>query len=459
MTSYANRSFWIDEYGSYTANEPLKEDCQVDIAIVGGGYTGLSTAYHLRTSDTSANVAVLESEMIGYGASGRNGGWVIPQFGIDPFMVKGVYGLEKAKQAVDYALDSLHYVEKLVGDLNLDCDFRMTGLLKLAIGKKGVSLLEKFKKQSEDMGHGDQVLWMDRDAIAQELDCRMVDAAIYEKEMAVIQPCKLVREWKRVAQDAGAKIYENTPAVSIDRSGNKILIKTPRGRVIADKIVLATNGYTHLLGGEIGKQVKRDQMPMTPVLHVTEKLSAEQWERAVSKSYQCPMHTAFGLYHGYTPTSDGRLVLWYFKNVQTSANNLMRPYEYDIDSRELAMKHLPAILPALDGVKIEQTWGGPMSVTMDLVPHLGYIGRDKRVILSSGCAGHGVSMSMLNGRTISELLLDQNTERTDLWFVKRKTRSWLPVGLGTLGVKGFVAAMRLEHRMDLKKTSLASIDD
>ncbi|MCU7890930.1 MAG: FAD-binding oxidoreductase [Candidatus Thiodiazotropha sp. (ex Ustalcina ferruginea)] len=298
---------------------------------------------------------------------------------------------------------------------------------------------------------------MDQSAVEQQLDCNMVNAGLYERNIAVMQPCKLVREWKRLATEVGADIYENTPAVRMDRDGDKVVIKTPRGTITADRIVLATNGYSHLLGGGIGKEVKRDQMPMIPVMHVTEKLTPDQWQRAVSRSWLCPLHTAFGLYHGYTPTADGRLVMWYFKDIQTSANKEIRPYEYDVENREEALKHLRAILPGLEGVRIQQTWGGPLSVTMDLVPHLGFVGNDDRVILSSGCAGHGVSMGMLNGRTIAELLLDQDTDNSRLWFVTRKKRSWPPAGLAPLGVRAFVGAMRLEHRMDIKKSALSEI--
>ena len=459
MTPYANRAYWIDAYGDYTPNPPLRSDAQVDVAVIGGGYVGLSTAWHLRRMDAATSVAVLESEVIGYGASGRNGGWIIPQFGIDPLMVRAIYGREKAQRAIDYCDESYAYIRQIIQEQNFDCDYRESGILKLAIGQNGVKLIEKFKEQSEETGHGEHLKWLDGAAIRQELECEMVDAALYESNVATMQPCKLNREWKRIAGEAGATVYEDTPAVSMDRSGDKIVIKTPRGTLTADRLVLATNGFSHQLGGEIGRQVRRDQMPMTPVLHVTEPLSEERWQRVVSRTWQCPMETSFGLYHGYTPTPDRRLVFWYFQNVQTSAADYMRPYEYDVDNRELAIKHLSAILPGLEGVKVAQTWGGPMSVTVDMVPHLGFLGRDTRVALSTGCSGHGVSTAMLHGKTLAELLLGKDTERTNQWFVTRPKWRWPGAGLATLGVKGFVGYMRLEHRMALKKTPLPRLHE
>jgi glycine/D-amino acid oxidase-like deaminating enzyme len=127
-------------------------------------------------------------------------------------------------------------------------------------------------------------------------------------------------------------------------------------------------------------------------------------------------------------------------------------------NRDVCLKHFEAIFPVLKGLRIEQTWGGPVSMTMDMIPHVGFID-DGRVLLASGCQAHGVALGQQNGRTITELLMGQETERTETWFVKRKSRKWLPFGLGGLGFRGVIGAMKMEDRMAIRKSPLAQLEN
>jgi len=457
MTQFANRSFWLDNAGEYDSNSPLKEDISVDVAIVGGGFTGLSTAYNLRKMDADTTVVLLEGEIIGFGASGRNGGWIIPQFGADPYMVPSIYGIEKYKQAQKYLEDGFEYIARMVEEYKMDCDYRQTGVMKLALGPGTVPLLKKFAKQADKLGMGDHIKWLDKTTIQAEFDSPVIEAGIYEPNLALYHPVKMVREWKRIAEEVGAVIYENTPAITIDRTAGKVEIVTPRGTITANKVVLATNAYSHLQGGSVGKEVKRDQMPAFPILHITEQLTDEQWESVVSKSYQCPVETTLNLYHGYTPTADRRVILWYFQNIDVSTNEAMEPHEQNPENAKIVKRHWEAIFPTLKDVRFAQSWGGPVSMTADMVPHLGYVG-DERVILSSGCLGHGVCGGMYNGITIAEMLLGKTTERTEMWFIKRKPMKWPVAPLGAWGFKSVVKYMKWEDRGIMKKTPLADID-
>ncbi len=455
MTHFANRSFWIDQFGEYQANAPLKNDIKVDVAVVGGGLCGLSTAYNLCQEDAALNVALLESEVVGFGASGRYAGWLMTKMGADPYMIRSIFGLEKAKAAQHYGEEALEYSRRMIEENNIDCDFRMTGLMKVAFDKKLVPKLEKFQKHCDELGMKGNT-WLNQTQLQNQFDSPMAHAAIHEPDMGRVNPCKLVRGWKTLAEQAGADIYENTPAISIDRVEGGVSIKTPRGTVFANKVVLATNAYSHLLGGEVGQLVKRDQLPSFPIMHVTEKLSSEQWQRVVSKQYECPIESTLNLYHGYTPTADGRLVLFYFKGMQSNRLDLMRDNTYNMKNRADVLNHFEVLFPALKGVRVKQTWSGPISFTMDLVPHIGFMG-DERVLISSGCAGHGAATAQQHGRTLSDLILNKDTQRSEFWMVKRKPLKWLPLSLGAMGFKAVSGLMAMEDKSALKKTLLQGL--
>ena len=134
MTQFSHRSFWIDSYGQYSPNAPLREDIDVDVAIIGGGVTGLSTAYNLRQQDSACRVVVLEGEIIGFGASGRNAGWMMNQFGSDASMVRTLYGRERTRQAIQYCQDGVDYASQMIAEHQMDCDFKRSGLMKIALG-------------------------------------------------------------------------------------------------------------------------------------------------------------------------------------------------------------------------------------------------------------------------------------------------------------------------------------
>ena len=134
----------------------------------------------------------------------------------------------------------------------------------------------------------------------------------------------------------------------------------------------------------------------------------------------------------------------------------MRPYDYNLENRDLTQRHFETLFPSLRGIRIAQTWGGAISFTMDMIPHIGFVG-DERVLISNGCAGHGAALAQLNGRTLAELIQDKDTERTRFWMVKRKPLKWPPQPLGAIGLKSIVGLMKLEDRLAIRNTPLNAV--
>lgn len=450
MTSFSNRSFWIDDYGHYDANPPLTEDLSVDVAVIGGGFQGLSSAWHLRRDDQSTSVALLEAEVVGYGASGRSGGWVMTQFGLDQLMVKSIYGKQRALEAYEYCSRAVDYTQELIRDHQMDSDYSHPGVMRVALDDEWVGTLEYLKKLYEDFGVGEEMTWLEGAALAEEYQNPNFKAAIYEPNMGLLNPCKHVREWKRLACEAGALVFENTPAISIDWNGSRIVIKTPRGTVRAERLVLATNAYTHLLTGGVVNPLKRDQAPLFARAIVTERLSEQQW-KSVGWGRRNAIESTLGLFHWFRPTADGRIIFYNAYYMDFARGNEMN-LDYDPVGIDVSVRHFKQIFPTLKDVKIAQAWGGPISATADMVPHLGFLDKGERVVYSTGCWGHGVATSHLHGRTTADLLSGKRSELTDTWFVNRKPFKWPPKPFDNIGRKTFVEYYRWMDRRAAKNT-------
>ena len=450
MPQFANRSFWLDNYGNYLPNSPLQGDINVDVVIVGGGFCGLSSAWHLRKADGATAVAVIEAEIVGFGASGRAGGWIMSQFGLDQLSVKEKYGQERALQAYQYGSRALKYTRELIDTHQMDCDYRHPGVMRIAFDDNTVNTLEQLQSLYEEFHGAGETEWLDESALQSEYNNENFKAAIFEPEMGLLDPCKQVREWKRLATEAGVEVFENTPAVSIDRDGKSIRITTPRGTIKAERLVLATNAYSHLLEGTVGRSMRRDQAPLFARAIVTEPLSDEQWSR-VGWSRRCGIETTLGLFHWFSPTVDGRIVFYNAYYMDFPNGNDMH-MDYDATGNTVSVRHFRQLFPALKDLGIAQAWGGPLSATADKVPHLGFLGGDERIVYSTGCWGHGLALHHLNGETIADLLTGQSSDLTRTWFVNRDTRRWPVAPFDYIGKKAFLEYYRWLDRRAARAT-------
>jgi len=433
--NFREKSYWLSTK-DYTPNPPLSGDVDVDVAIVGGGFTGLSTAYHLKKAEPSLSVALLESEVIGFGASGRNGGFNMTLFGLTMALTALRFGRNKAKEAHHYMERAVDTLRDLVSELEIDCDYEHPGFLRVATS-------EKYKKRilhemeiahSLDIG---EIEWIEKDEVQSQVASPMYLGAWWEPRCGIINPAKLSWGWKDVIQPMGVDVYENTPVASVGRESGKVQLTAPGGKVRADKVVLATNAYSHFI-----PQIKWKQAPVWTHIVLTEPLSPRQMDEIGWKNRQ-GIEDARNLVHYYRLTADNRLLmggrdisLSYGKNMDKDDNDkVYAGLEQDV--REL--------FPPLTDVKFTHRWGGPVSITVDMTPAIGQIG-DKDIVYSLGCIGHGVSMTHLNGKTVSEMILEKKTDLTDVFFVNRKTIPWPPEPVKIVLSRAILGAMRLQDR-------------
>lgn len=436
MQDYRDKSFWLATYGEYTPDPPLTGETAVDMAVIGGGFTGLSTAFNLKKDSPGLRVAVLEGEVIGYGASGRNGGFSMTLFGLEPAVTKALFGHQRTIEAHRYMERAVDYVDQLIRENHIQSDYWFPGFLRVATTPGYVKRIQHDLEILTSMGITG-VEWLDAKTVRAEVDSPRFLGAWWEPRCGLLNPAKQVRELKRIAREAGALIYEGSPVTEIRRN-KAFLLRTPQGQIKAEKIAFATNAYSHLF-----PQLRRKQVPAFTHMLATEPLSPERLGAIGWKNRQ-GIEDARNLVHYFRLTADGRIAIGGSDVSIAFGRDMSR----DLNDRIFAdlERDLVWLFPGLKGIRFTHRWGGPVSVPVDLAPAIGYLG-DKRAVYSLGCVGHGVSMSHLNGRTLADLLQDRKTDLTDVWFVNRRMIPWPPEPLRLILSHAIRGYLRVEDAL------------
>jgi glycine/D-amino acid oxidase-like deaminating enzyme len=241
----------------------------VDVAIVGGGFAGLSTAYFLRQAAPSLRVAVLEAGVVGYGASGRNAGFAMTIFGLSLPVMVARFGRRRAMEAYRFMAGAVDHLQALVAEHGIACDLEANGFLRVATSRTHLARLRHEHSLAQQMGIED-LEFLDASAVRQQVDSPLYLGVLAERRCALVNPARLTRGLKRIAHSAGAEIYEGTPVRALHRGG-RLRLDTPAGAVEAEKVVLATNAFSARFGFLRSKQV-----PIFTHIVLTEPLDQAQ---------------------------------------------------------------------------------------------------------------------------------------------------------------------------------------
>jgi len=440
-------SFWYSQLDP----TPLRRDHlsaprAADVCIVGAGYTGLWTAYELLRRQPSLDVVVLEAEVAGFGASGRNGGWVEGMVAGDRRHWAASGGRDGAARMAQAIQDAVDEVGRVVATESIDCGFRKGGSLKIAQTELEVRRLQAEIEEDRLWGLGpDDVVLLDRAAVAARISVDGALAGTFTPHCARIQPAALVAGLADAVERAGAVIYESTPVTRIDPGA----VRTPFGEVRAPFVVRATEGYTASLQGQ-----RRAVLPLTSCVIATEVLGPDVWGE-LGWSGAETMWDARRRYVYLQRSPDDRIVIGGRGVPYRFASRTDAEGPPPSESALALRSRLVELFPSLHDVRIDGAWYGVLGAPRQWAPAVG-VDRTTGLAWAGGYVGQGVAAANLAGRTLADLLLEKQTELTELPWVGTMGRPWPPEPIRFAAVRGVNAMMRLADRAELAsgRTSL-----
>ena len=433
-----NVSHWWEQIGGAPEPRPsLPGDLTVDVAIVGAGYTGLWTAYYLKRAQPELRVAIVEQRHAGYGASGRNGGWLTNAItgGREQYVkARGRAAAERFQLAMNETVDEVIRVARAEG---IDADIKKGGEFNVAYTPAQEQRLREFAAAEQQWRHTDLELLEATEARA-KINVEGTRAAVWHRHCARIQPAKLAAGLAQACERAGVEIYEGTRVVEIAPGR----LRTTHGTVSADRIVRATEGFTAGLKG-----LRRLWLPMNSSLIATEPLAPEVWDELRWSEGEVLGDFAH-VYMYAQRTADDRIAI----------GGRGVPYRYgsktDTDGRtplvtvETLSEIMHRFFPATRGAAVDHVWSGVLGVPRDWAATVG-LDRETGIAWGGGYVGTGVTSTNLAGRTITDLILERESELVDLPWVNHRVRRWEPEPLRWIATKGLYAAYGMADRAEL----------
>jgi glycine/D-amino acid oxidase-like deaminating enzyme len=405
------------------ARPPLPGDLDVDVAIVGAGYTGLWTAYSLRVLDPHLRIAVIEREVAGFGASGRNGGWCSAFFAGSRDASARAHGRDAAIALQRAMFATVDEVGRVAAEEGIDCQFAKGGTLALATCDAHIARLHRQLEHHRSWGFGDDYTWMPAAEARERIGAVPNLGALYTPHCAAIHPARLARGLARAVERRGVPIYEQTEALEISPHA----VRTPRGTVRADVVVRATEAFTSQLPG-----ASRAFAPVYSLMIATEPLDDEFWESAGLSQRETFTDGRHALIYGQR-TADGRFAFGGRGAPYHFASRVRPTYEdarYVFHDLETTLR---ALFPQMRDAVITHRWGGAIAIPRDWYPSVTF-DRATGIATGGGYVGDGVGTSNLAGRTLADLILGRDTDVVRLPWVGHRSPQWEPEPLRWLGV-------------------------
>ncbi|MFU8849651.1 NAD(P)/FAD-dependent oxidoreductase [Micromonospora sp. SL1-18] len=439
---YQDLSYWLSSVDEPLTPRPgLAGDTDADVAIVGAGYTGLWTAYYLAVADPSLRIVVLEKEIAGYGASGRNGGWCSALLPTSLPALTRRHGRDRALDMQRAMHDTVREVGRVIAAEGIDCDWRPGGTVVLARSDVQLGRARAAVAEAREYGLADEdLVLLDAAEAAARCHAEGVRGATYTPHCAAVHPAKLVRGLAGAVERRGVRIFERTPVTAV-RPGTAV---TPAGVVRAPVVVRATEGFTSALPGQ-----RRTVAPVYSLMVATEPLPEATWAKiglAERETFSDYRHV---IIYGQR-TADGRLAFG-GRGAPYHFGSRVRP-DYDREPRVFAAlrRVLGELFPALGSeVPVSHTWGGPLGVARDWTASVG-LDRTTGLGWAGGYVGDGVGSSNLAGRTLADLIRGEASDLTALPWVNHRSPRWEPEPLRWLAVNAGLRIMFSADEAELR---------
>ncbi len=398
-------AFWIEQAFAREpeaeAVTPLEGQLRTDLLIIGGGFTGLWTAIELKKRDPNLDVTLIEAKLCGTGASGRNGGHLMGWW--ERFHhLSELYGLDDARWIANAAMNTVDEIGAFCAEHGIDCGYRRRGRLHVATAERHIGQWQPWLDEMERAGVEGIFEPLTPEEVADRCKSNRFLAGIFEPISATIQPAYLARGLRRVAIEMGVKIYEQTPALSME-AGSPILVRTPKGIIQADRVGLAIYAWSASI-----PSLRRSILPAAneaiasaPDLERAGKIGGQGGEAITDERF---------MVHYLHATEEGRVVLGRATGFLAPAGRIPAWFTSERKQAEAAIGGFRFLFPQLADLPITHKWGGPIDRTWDSVPLGGPLAEVPGAHFFAGYSGLGVGPSLLGGRILASSLLESDDD-------------------------------------------------
>jgi len=417
------------------------------VAIVGAGFTGLWTAHALSVADPTVRVAVVEKEVAGFGASGRNGGWCSALFAASDQRIARDHGRDAAMAMRRAMWATVDEVGRTAAAEGIDCHFAKGGTIAAARSQAQVARAMAEIDAAREFGVGEEDLrWLGASEAREGLGAAGVLGASYTPHCAALQPALLARGLADAVERRGVRIYEHTPALGVEPGSQdaRPALHTERGTIRSDVVVRATEGWTATLPG-----LGRSLVPVYSLMVATEPLGDDFWSDAGLRHRETFTDHRHVIIYGQR-TADGRLAFGGRGAPYHFGSAIRRSFDRDPKVHDALAGTLVELFPVLADARITHRWGGPLGVPRDWFSSAG-IDRSTGVAWAGGYVGDGVSTTNLAGRTLADLILERDTDLVALPWVGHESPRWEPEPFRWLGVNAGLWAMGAADRSEERR--------
>ncbi len=439
MSDIRSKSLWLDTFpGSLEPRATLSSDVQCDVVIVGAGFTGLWTAYSLSERDPSLRIVVLEREVCGFGASGRNGGWAegelagsLEKYTAQSSMVDALRQL----RAMFATVDEMY---RVIAAEDIDCGFAKGGAVRVARNDAQARRQRDEIKHHRSLGLTEaEVQLLDPDAARALCNATDVRSGIFLSACASVDPARLVRGLAEACERRGVTIHERTEVTAIeDRRAT-----TAHGTVRADVVVRATEAYTRDLPNE-----RRTLIPIYSLMVATEPLPADVFDEIGLADRPTFADDRYMVIYGQR-TEDNRLAFGGRSVPYAFGSAIRTSLEQRDRSHQAIALSLRELFPVIGDAEITHRWGGVLAAPRNWMPSVHY-DPSTGFATAGGYVGEGVAAANLAGRTLADLIVGNDTDLTTLPWVSVRSRQWEPEPLRWIGVRGARAVLGVADTLE-----------
>jgi glycine/D-amino acid oxidase-like deaminating enzyme len=444
---YSEISHWLATSGDLSPRPALSGDHDVDVAVIGAGFTGLWTAWYLLQREPTLSIAICEAEIAGYGASGRNGAWCSASIGMTAAGLARRYDAATARDVVHAMRATVDEIGRVCHDTGIDAEFRRGGMLRVARGDHEVAALRAGIVKYRQLGLDQGLLQLSAAELDQRVRIAAARGALFDPHCATVHPGHLVRGLATAVEQRGATLWERTRVMRIDPAdegsgADRPVVHSRRGRLRARTVVVATEAWTSRLPG-----FRRSVLPLYSLIVLTEPLTSEQWAAIGWNGGECLSSHRLTVDY-LSRTADGRILFGGRGAPYHLGSRIAPRFDRHAPTHALLRRMLTHWFPALGEPRIAAEWGGPLGMPRDWLPNFRY---DPATGLAAawGFTGQGVAASNLAGRTLADLVTQRTSPLTRLPMAGHRSRRWEPEPLRWLGARYVQRALlRIDERAE-----------